>query len=87
MLSDAWVENVSMEEFEKMMRNGRKVPFAPQSGMTAEALMIQVSVADGEFLYEWPYARGEDEIIFAAEPKVAKSPDGPKALLMGMWPL
>lgn len=86
MLSDAWVENVSIGEFEKLMRQGRDNEFAPKPSM-AEALVIQVSLADGEFQYQWPYVRGKDEIVFAAEPTIVKSPDGPKALLMGMWPL
>lgn len=86
MLSDAWVENVSLEEFAKIMRQGRDSPFAPKPGMS-EALMIQVSLADQEIQYEWPYVRGKDGVVFAKEPRIEKSPDGPKALLMGMWPL
>lgn len=86
MLSDAWVENVSNEEFEKLVRNGRDTPFAPQPGM-AEALMIQASLADKDIQYQWPYVRGDGEIVFAREPAVERSPDGPRALLMRMWPL
>lgn len=86
MLSDAWVEVVSNEQFDRLMRNGRDSPFAPKPEM-AESLVIIVYLADQEFQYQWPYVRGREGVVFAAEATVEKTPDGPKALLMGLWPL
>lgn len=86
-LSDAWVEYVSRPEFEKITQNGRDKPFVEKPGM-AEALMIIVSVADGELQYQWDYVRAEEGVVFAAEPEVAESPsNGPKGMAMGLWPL
>lgn len=85
-LSDAWVENVAIEEGLRMIREGRDTPFAPKPGM-AEALMIVVSTLNGEWQYQWPYVRGKDQVVFTAQPTVEKSPEGPRALLMGLWPL
>lgn len=85
-VSDAWVEYVSVPEFEKIMERGRDRPFSPKPGM-AEALVVQVSLAEAELQYKWPYVRGEKEVVFAAEPSIEKAPDGPKALVMGLWPL
>jgi hypothetical protein len=87
LLSDAWVEEVSDKEFETIMRQGRQVPFAPKPGM-AEALIVQVSLAEVEVVQEWCYVRGDKEVVFADKPRNSlNSESGPMALLMGMWPL
>lgn len=77
MISDAWVESMATEEWEKM---GRK------PGM-AEALIVQVSLKDKEIAYQWPYVRGDREVVFIAEPTTMTYTEGPRALLMGLWPL
>lgn len=84
-LSDVWIERIATAEWEKMGRK-RKMPFAPKPGM-AEALMIVASLSDGDVLYQWPYVRGEQEVVFTAEPSVDKNWPGAEGLLVGMWPL
>lgn len=86
LLSDTWVETVATEEWEKMGRQ-RSAPFEPKPGM-AEALLVQVSLSDSDVCYQWPYVRGENDVVFTAKPRNMRSlNDGTKALLMGLWPL
>jgi hypothetical protein len=85
MISDAWVESMPTEEWEKMGRK-RSAPFAHKPGM-AEALLVQVSLKDKEIAYQWPYVRGDGEVVFMGEPKAMTYTEGPRALLMGLWPL
>lgn len=85
MISDAWVESMATEEWEKMGRK-RKAPFESKPGM-AEALLVQVSLKDKEIAYQWPYVRGDREVVFIAEPTTMTYTEGPRALLMGLWPL
>jgi hypothetical protein len=85
MISDAWVESVAIQEWEKMGRK-RKAPFEAKPGM-AEALLVQVSLKDKEIAYQWPYVRGDGEVVFIAEPITMTYTEGPRALLMGLWPL
>lgn len=86
-LSDSWIETVNDEEFEKIMRNGRSTPFTPKPGM-GEAIVAVVAFADQELQYQWRYVRSDNEVIFGAEPKAHKNPEGPpRALFMGLWPI
>jgi hypothetical protein len=85
MISDAWVESIPILEWEKMGRK-RKAPFVEKPGM-AEALLVQVSLKDKEIAYQWPYVRGEREVVFMGESMAMMYTEGPKALLMGLWPL
>lgn len=65
------VEKPVGEELERMLRTGqRDAPFTPKPGMD-EALVVQISLADGDWTYQWPYVRGEKEIVFTAEPQKA----------------
>lgn len=84
--SDAWVEYPSDEEFQKMLLYGREKPFAAKPGM-AESIVVMVYLADAEWQYHWPYVRGEKEVVFTSAPKGQRSPQGPRAFLMGLWPL
>jgi len=87
MLSDIWVEHVSIPEFEEIRKHGRKAEFEPKPGM-AESLLVMVSVADREFQYHWPYVRGQKDIVFTAEPVVEISPQSSGSVLMNkLWPL
>lgn len=84
-LSDTFIESMPLAEWKKMGEK-RKTPFAPKPGM-AEALMIVASLSDGDVLYQWPYVRGEQEVVFTVEPSVVKNPPGAGGLCFGLWPL
>lgn len=84
-LSDAWVEVIPIEEWEKMGRK-RSAPFEEKPGM-AEALLVQVSLADGDVTYQWPYVRGEKEIVFAPESSSMERPRGSSSLVADLWPI
>lgn len=86
--SDAWVEALPVEDGLKILRGGRRQEFQPKPGM-GEALLVQVSLADSDIGYQWPYVRGEGKkVVFASERIEMKSEkDAPRALLMGLWPL
>lgn len=84
-LSDAWVETVSIEEWEKMGRK-RSAPFSEKPGM-AEALLVQVSLAKGDITYQWPYVRGGKEIVFAPESTSMERPRGSSSLVADLWPI
>lgn len=86
-VNDMWVEETSFEEGMKMFREGRSTPFQVKPGM-AEAIGVQLSLAEGDINYQWEYVRGENEIVFAASPTVSEWPKGaPLAMMMGLWPL
>lgn len=87
MVSDMWVESVSIPEFEELRKHGRKTEFEPKPGM-GECLLVMVSVADKEFQYHWPYVRGDENVIFTDEPVVRISPQLSGSILMNkLWPL
>lgn len=87
LLMDTWIEDVTPQEFEDMKRNGRRLPFSPKPGM-AEAVFVQISMADREIHYKWPYVRGDEGVVFASKPKINDvPPSAPKAMVMGLWPL
>jgi len=86
MQSDAWVENASVEEVEKMMKEGRKVPFTPKTG-EQEALVIQVSLEDQNLLYQLPYVKGGGEIVFKEVIEKTESFAHRGARLSRLWPL
>lgn len=89
MLSDIWVEKVSKEEGAKILRDGRAEPFRPKPGM-GEEVYAQVSFADAEFQYHWPYVRSEGGVVFTPEAAIVVVKSDPNiqgTRLMGMWPL
>lgn len=87
LVSDAWVEVHPLEEGLEIIRSGRYVPLSEKPGM-AEAVIIQVGLADRDIIFQWPYVRSEESVVFAAEPRKMESPIGEvKALFGGMWPL
>lgn len=90
MLSDAWTETHQLEEGLELIRSGRYVPLTDKPGMS-EALLVQVSMADGERSTYWPYVRGGavgKEVVFAREPIVLDTlRDSEKGMLQDLWPL
>ncbi len=85
-LSDAWAGEISLEEWDKMGRDVNRA-LGPEPGR-AEALMIMVSLCDGDVWYQWPYIRGKGDVVFTMEPRVFESKNGEaKGVLMGLWPL
>ena len=86
MASDSWIENVSDEEAEKLVKEGRKVPFTPKPG-EQEALVIQVTLEDQNLLFQLPYVKGGGEIVFKEVIEKTESFAHRGARLSRLWPL
>jgi hypothetical protein len=84
-LSDARTRTVSKKEWEKM---GRKTndQFFEKPGVS-ETLIVQVSLADGDIAYQWPYVRSGKEIVFAPASTRLERPRGSSSLVADLWPL
>lgn len=83
-LSDARVQTVLTKEFESMGRDLKALFEKP--GVT-EALVVQVSLAEGDISYLWPYVRSGKDIVFAPESTTMERPRGSSSLVADLWPI
>ncbi len=80
--SDSWVAKIGIEEWEKLGR-----PLVGQIPERSEALVFQISLADGDITIQWAYSRVGKEIIFAEAPiRLEGGKDEEKGNLAGLWP-
>lgn len=82
-MADTWIEIVSTLEYEKQVADGSFVPPSQKPGST-EVIFVQLTLPDGDRLYELPYVRAGKEVVFSDKPKERENP---KAIYMGLWPL
>jgi hypothetical protein len=85
--ADSYVEDVSDEEFERMLGKDMRGSFKDRPGVM-EALFIQLSMADREFHFHWPYVKAGDDVVFCEKRSrsgAAATSDG--TVFQGAWPL
>ncbi len=85
--ADSYVQDVSDEEFQKMLGKDMRGDFQHRPGVM-DALFIQLSFADRELHFHWPYVKGGKEVVFSEKRSrtgAAATSDG--SLFQGLWPL
>lgn len=83
---DLWIKNMSVDDMKAQLTEGTfKRP--SQSVGSTEAIIVQLTLEKEDILYQWPYVRGEEGVVFSSEPTLWNSEGSPRSLFMGLWPL
>lgn len=82
-MADTWIETRPLAEVKAELAAGGVRRPSQRVGST-EAIIVQLTIGEEDCLFQWPYVKSGNEVVFSGKPEKNEEMGG---FIRGLWPL